>query len=548
MATNFLKFIHYCYLANLRKPANAFVLACKKPAPVQAEILSTTLQQNSNTEYGRAMNFANIHSIDGFQQQIPVVTYEDLKPWIEKVCLGQSQVLTAEEVELFELTSGSSGGNKYIPYTAGLSTQFSNAIDPWFYHTYQCHPQLKGLQTYISLSPAARVAEETAGGIPIGMEDDTEYFSPFSRWAVKKMMAVPNRVGRYRDIQHWKHETAVYLLLAKNLGLISIWSPTFLTPILEYIQQHWDLLMASIDAKNRHRCRELVSIGSQFSTSELWPRLAVISCWTEGVSAQYLEGLRQWFPQVFIQAKGLMATECVISIPHYTSLEAVEQTQSYTSVLAVNSHFLEFSDQNNPRALPLLAHELKEGGIYSPIVTTAGGLYRYQLRDLCECLGYYQGAPLIRFLSKQDRVSDICGEKLHTIEVETALQHCSQQLGYQYKFALLVPNQVDRPRYTLYVEPGYGFNSAAIFAETLDSILQQNQHYHYCRQLGQLSNVEIVCIEDGYNRYVETLMANGLRYGDIKPAALETRFDWHGVFGPDHQVTDAAYFKTGSAL
>ena len=45
---------------------------------------------------------------------------------------------------------------------------------------------------------------------------------------------------------------------------------------------------------------------------------------------------------------------------------------------------------------------IQRGGTYSVILTTGGGLYRYQLHDLVEVTGFVGRCPLVRFLGKED--------------------------------------------------------------------------------------------------------------------------------------------------
>ena len=47
------------------------------------------------------------------------------------------------------------------------------------------------------------------------------------------------------------------------------------------------------------------------------------------------------------------------------------------------------------------------------ILTTSGGLYRYRLKDIVRVTGFAGSVPLIKFMGKQDKVSDLFGEKLN---------------------------------------------------------------------------------------------------------------------------------------
>ena len=47
----------------------------------------------------------------------------------------------------------------------------------------------------------------------------------------------------------------------------------------------------------------------------IWPGLALISCWTDAAAGQFLPQLRELFPAIEIQPKGLLATEAFVSFP-----------------------------------------------------------------------------------------------------------------------------------------------------------------------------------------------------------------------------------------
>lgn len=94
----------------------------------------------------------------------------------------------------------------------------------------------------------------------------------------------------------------------------------------------------------------------------------------DGSSKQFIPAIRQAFPHVYLQGKGLLATEGSISLP-------ISNHGSLGSPLAFTSHFLEFGDLNDIKKTSL-AHELEKGKSYTPIITTESGLYRYHLQIL----------------------------------------------------------------------------------------------------------------------------------------------------------------------
>jgi hypothetical protein len=210
------------------------------------------------------------------------------------------------------------------------------------------------------------------------------------------------------------------------------------------------------------------------------------------------------------------------------------------SVLSVTSHFYEFLPVD-PRTYefsadrPLLAHQLERGCIYSIVVTTGGGLYRYHLHDLVQVVGWARQAPCLRFLGKGSLVSDWFGEKLHERFVAEVLQALFCERGITPVFAMLAPD--DAPpgfRYTLYLELAPEERRRADFArlsQDLDRRLAENFHYDYCRKLGQLAQAGISCIERGAAQaYLDARKAQGQRLGNIKPAALQNTTGWNNVF------------------
>ena len=145
-------------------------------------------------------------------------------------------------------------------------------------------------------------------------------------------------------------------------------------------------------SREETRCKtkeieNLLSVTPGESISQnIWPNLTVISCWADGACQFYVDQLSDYFPDVKIQGKGLIATEAFVSLPF---------SEKHDPVLAVNSHFFEFIDEDNQQIC--LAHELSIGKTYSVVISTGSGLYRYQLEDIVEVTGFLNSAPTFRF-------------------------------------------------------------------------------------------------------------------------------------------------------
>lgn len=497
-----------------RRPAVArFHAALRDPERAQLTWLKSFLRTNAGTAYGRAHRYADISSVAEFRARVPVETYETLAPWVERVEGGEREVLTHERVLVLERTSGSVAGPKHIPYTEGLLSDFGAATGPWLDDLTLCFPRLFSARQYWSLSPAARDPEVSHGGLRIGLDDDTEYFDAATRYAMKRLFAVDASVGRLRDVSVWRTRTLEQLIAAEDLGFISVWNPSFLTLLMQDLVTRWASYAYPLPPKRRAQIEDRFERAGAFVGEAIWPRLQLISCWTDAWAAQALPGLRHFFPSTPIQGKGLLATEGVVSFPLW-GLPA--------PVAAVTSHFLEFASLEDDRVFGV--HELREGATYSPLLTTRGGFARYRLPDQVRCVGFHQRAPLLRFEGRLDRGSDLRGEKLNATFAENAVRAALEE--HPARFALLAPELSATPGYVVYVE---GAIEPARLAADLEVRLCEAPHYGYARELGQLGPVSAKVITNGERRVVEELARRGQRLGDIKPTGFDPRPIWGDV-------------------
>jgi hypothetical protein len=426
--------------------------------------LNSILNSNRQTLYGEKYGFENIKSVADFQKNVPVTTYEDYVNYIEKIKNGEQNILTKEKVLLLEPSSGSTSARKLIPYTKGLKREFSSAILKWLWDLNKNFPKLKYGQFYFSITP--QVAQNNDDGEIVGFGSDDEYIGGLvGKWIAKKFV-VPNSVKSVTDMDEFWARTIDYIRRAKNLKLVSVWNPTFLLIMLEK---------------------------AKMTGRELFPHLEVISCWADGNSKDYAEKLRTEFPDVYIQPKGLLATEGIMTIP----IEGLGKRLT-------DSHFFEFKTEHGEF---LTKDNLEAGQCYEIILTTSGGLYRYDIGDIVE----YKGNMCFDFVGKSGNVSDYFGEKLNEVHVRKVIA--------DKVFRLLVP---DEKNYILYSE-----NDAD--EDKIDLGLRENFHYDYCRKLGQLDRVRLVRIKNGQRQYIENCLKFGMRLGDIKPAYLSGRKGWEFI-------------------
>jgi hypothetical protein len=407
--------------------------------------------------------------------------------------------------------------------------ELAAATNPWLGGLYSRSPGLIGRPAYWSLSPAAQGERRTEGGVPIGIDDDTAYFGPVRRFVLGRSMAVPSTVTKATSMDAWRRETLVGLLGCERLGFVSVWSPTFLTALVDALcAAPDDVLRDKRFTGPRRREVERALAGAREGVgSRLWPGLGVVSCWADGPAAVGASEVRRIFPRAVVEAKGLLATEGVVTIPW---------GHERRPTLAVGSHFFEFLPVTEMRDTgshtvsdkTVLAHELEVGCLYSPVLTTGAGLYRYHLKDVVRCDG-----PLeVRFVGKLENVGDLTGEKLDGVRVTAIMDASLREVGLTSTHWMMTPVPGERVA-------GYGLivdldedreDEAALVGREVERRLCEGHAYRYSREVGQLAPLSVWRLDGLQRRWLEAAMASGQRLGDVKPLSFDPRPRWATLF------------------
>ncbi|MFZ1755750.1 MAG: GH3 auxin-responsive promoter family protein, partial [Caldilineaceae bacterium] len=217
-------------------------------AAVQQETLFRILRANRTTQYAARTNFSSVRSIADFQKSVPLASYDDITPHIECIAAGEPGVLTAEPVRLLEPTSGSTAATKLIPYTDSLKAEFQRGIGPWVVRTFLSQPALFGGPAWWSVTPVTARHRRASGGIPIGFEEESEYFGRGQSRLIRSLMAVPGEVKLITDAESFRYVTLLFLLRSRSLRLISVWNPTFPMLVLDPLAEWWPQLADDIAA------------------------------------------------------------------------------------------------------------------------------------------------------------------------------------------------------------------------------------------------------------------------------------------------------------
>jgi hypothetical protein len=495
-------------------PLERLTAACADPAARQSAWLLDLVARNADTAFGRRHCFAGVRSIEDYRERVPVSPYERLADDIRAIADGARGVLTADPVLAFEETSGSTGGRKLIPYTKAGLTDIEDAVLCWLHRLAAVHPGVTAGVAYWSVSPVGRMPARTRSGVPIGFTSDRDYFSDSAASALSLLAAVPLEFGHIEDVDIWRFLTLRTLLSRDDLTFISVWSPTFLSMLLDAVPALADRLLAAIHdgvpgcdgpmalrsafRPQPERARLLARAIDPIEVSRVWPRLAVVSAWSHGPARGAFEALRNRMPQVALDGKGLMATEGIVSL---------SLADRRYPVPALASTFVEFLDADGRARL---AHELDEGASYRTVITTRSGLYRYDLGDEVICRHIEAGIAELEFAGRAGVVADMVGEKLGEAFVAACITDIEGD-------ALLAPLHAADRHYILLHD---ATTSPPGLTGEIERRLASNPHYYYARRIGQLGPLRTRACKGLRSTYHRWRLAQGQRLGDIKPPAL----------------------------
>jgi hypothetical protein len=487
----------------------AFRAARADPRAAQLTLLRRILRDNAACAFARAHGFDRINSLEDFRTRVPIRRYDELRPWIDAIANGKPDVLTGAPVVAFEETGGSTAGSKLIPYTEPALAAFRAAVLPWLADLSRRRPAAFAGRAYVAVSPATRSPRATAAGVPIGLPSEGAYLGADLASAVAAVSAVPPDISALRDVVAWRFATLLHLLAADELTFVSVWSPTFFIGLIEALPAlaaelvkalHDGTSRAGAIARNPARSWrvEKALAGEPIDCRAIWPRLDTISAWADGSSHIYAQRLAEIFPHAHVQPKGLLATEGAVTLP-----------RGDERVPALTSAVIEFIDE---AGVAHLCDALRAGATYRVVLTTPGGLYRYDLGDRLRCEHVVGRLPSLAFVGRADVVGDLVGEKLTDEFVATAMRGLDVP-------ACLVARAAAKPFYALLIQSSAG-GALAAMARHVDRRLCGNPQYAYARAIGQLGPVKAHAVDRLLERLADAQIRRGRRLADVKPPTL----------------------------
>jgi GH3 auxin-responsive promoter len=499
----------YAYLAWLQHRLHRFLVHAKRAREFQHRALLRKIAGNAASDFGRAHGFAELRTVSEIRKRLPILTYEDHHPYVQRVLEGDITALFAPgtRVLMFAMTSGTTGEPKRLPITAELFREYRAGWRLWGGSVYGEHPQLLLTKTLQLTSDWQQY--RAPSGIPCGQISG---LAASTRPRIAQRMFLPPPMAAKIHEAAAKHYAALrFALASRRVGMIITANPSTLVEFARHANEQRESLIRDIHdgtlscplpeqvrtalarritRRRPKRARELERLVAQHEAllpKHVWPKLGVLAVWTGGSVGVFLPQLADLYGRVAVRDHGLSASEGRMSIPLRDGTSA--------GVLDFYHHYFEFipvEEHDSPKPTVLEAHELQEGRDYFIVMTTAGGLYRYDIHDVVRCVGYEGQAPLIEFLNKGKSFSNLTGEKLSEHQAVRAIERSFQNLGLPIETFTLAPIMESQPRYVLMVERGaHRGRARELAAEVQVNLSQLNEEYAAKTGSGRLLPIEV---------------------------------------------------------
>ena len=246
--------------------------------------------------------------------------------------------------------------------------------------------------------------------------------------------------------------------------------------------------------KRANFLEELLKKGKdQFIPKNYWPYVMLTKFWLGGSVGPNSETSRKYLDEktIFFDV-GYGASEGKFTIP--TKPDTPE------GILSIFGGFYEFKDLENGQILTADKVELNKE--YELIITTYGGLYRYELHDIIEIIGFTGTTPNLIFKTKSGEILNISQEKIPAIEVVNKIK---DGLNLSFKQVQIFENH-DEKNYEIYIEleKETQINANELASKLNEILIESFELYELYNRMGLMTPLKVILMKNGW---IESLYA-----------------------------------------
>ena len=467
-------------------------------ADIQQRVLQQLLSKAADTEYGQRFGFDSIRSYDDFAQRVPLNSYEELKGYIDRMRHGEKHVLWPGQVQWYAKSSGTTNDkSKFIPVSKQClhDTHYAGGTD--------------AVCPYLRNNPKSRLFDGRAlilGGshapnynLPHSLVGDLsailiEHINP-----LVNLVRVPSkRVALLADFEEKRDLIARRAMQCRitNLSGVPSWMMAVITRVLEF--------------------------SGKDTLDQVWPHLEVF--FHGGVAfTPYREQYQRLIP-----SQGMHYMETYNASEGFFGLQNDPADPAMLLMIdyGVFYEFIPLEEVGRPDAHALPLWQVECDRQYAMVISTSGGLWRYQIGDTVR----FTSTEPYKFVISGRTKSFInaFGEELVVDNAEKGLQEACRLTGArvsEYTAAPVFMDNAGRCRHQWVVEFDKAPADTEAFARCLDEALQRINSDYEAKRYKDITLQRLELISAPRGLFNEWLKSRGKLGGQHKVPRLSNNRD-----------------------
>jgi hypothetical protein len=462
--------------AIVQRAQNDFIRKTHSVEAVQERFLLEMLRSHEHTELGKKFGIGNITTIEKFRDRVPILPYSSYDPYTERIAKGEQNILNPDPVIYISLTSGSTGKQKRIPVTRRYQKSLAKpnlAAFGFAFEALEKRAQQKGLPLKFGKllnTNSANIQGVTSGGIDygpvtVGSIRSNRFYRPLLAMPYDALKVADSLSRHYACLLFALSNPSVGqmvtnfpMLILRTCGYLEKYTPDLIKDLRSGAIADWvkiePKLCSQLERKlraNPQRAAQLEQIANRegkLTPKLAWPDLSLVVTAMGGTSDFYFQRFPDYFGDTPIFGGVYGSAEGTFGVCYDLNQEG--------NILSIDSSFYEFIpeedwEKENPQTL--LATEVKVGQRYRLLVTTYSGIYRYDIGDVVEILGFYEQAPILVFRHRRGGLLSATTEKTTEFHATKVMQALSQEFNLNLDdFCITLSDNEFPSRYLINIE------------------------------------------------------------------------------------------------
>uniref|UniRef100_A0A5B6Z3E4 Putative indole-3-acetic acid-amido synthetase GH3.1 n=1 Tax=Davidia involucrata TaxID=16924 RepID=A0A5B6Z3E4_DAVIN len=432
---------------------------------VQEKVLAEILSRNAETEYLQGFQLGGSTDRDTFKSKVPVVTYEDLQPIIQRIANGdRSPILSSQPISEFLTSSGTSAGERKLMPTIHEELDRRQKLYSLLMPVMNLYvPGLdKGKGLYFLF---VKAETKTPGGL-VARPVLTSYYKsdhfknrPHDPYMV---YTSPNETILCADsFQSMYSQMLCGLLMRQQVLRVGAVFASGLLRAIRFLQLNWKQLVHDIEKGTLLNPRitdpsirecmsnilkpnpELAQFISKECSGEnwesiitrIWPNTKYLDVIVTGAMAQYIPTLDYYSGGLPKSCTMYASSECYFGLNLKPMCKPTEVSYTIMPNMAY-FEFLPHAAHDSPRQLVELA-DVQVGKEYELVITTYAGLCRYRVGDILLVTGFHNSAPQFKFIRRKNVLLSIDSDKTDESELQKAIESASLLLREYFNTSIV---------------------------------------------------------------------------------------------------------------